>query len=100
MKKKETNDPVIPLFDHYNVAFSGCDKFNWTMHGKNWPFTRRGDFRVGSDYLITAFLINCYHLWIDAGPLSEGRVNVGWMEFCVELAEEIVSGIREYETQV
>ena len=51
---------------------------------------RRGDFRVGSDYLFTSILINCYHLWIDAGLLSDDRDKVGWFEFCVQLSEEIV----------
>ena len=82
------------------MAFSGCDKFNWTMHGKNWPFKRRGDFRVGSDYLITAVLINCYHVWIDAGLASENRCNVTWKKFCMSLAEEIVLYLKDMESVI
>ena len=97
---KKSEDAVIPLFDHYNVAFSGCDKFNWTMHGKSWPMKRRGDFRVGSDYWFTLILIDCYHSWIDSGLLSDERDKVSWFKFCVQLSEEIVKETKVKSTDV
>ena len=90
-KKREADDVIVPLFDHYNIAFSGCDCFNWTLHNKLWPLKQRGQRRIASDYFFTCILINCYHLWIDAGPASENCSNVSWCEFCVSLSHEIVS---------
>ena len=61
---------------------------------------RRGDYCVGFDYLFTSILINCYHLWIDAGLLSEERDKVSWFEFCVQLSEEIVEETKGKSTDV
>ena len=87
---KAKNDHVCPMFDHYCMGFSGCDKFNRALHGKSWPYKLQGDRRVASDYLLTSVLINVYHLWIDAAPANENRRNISWRNFCSDLALEMV----------
>ena len=32
LKKRDADDVIVPLFDHYNIEFGGCDCFNWTLH--------------------------------------------------------------------
>ena len=40
-KKQEADDVVVPLFDHYNIPFSGCDCSNLTFHNKLWSLKQR-----------------------------------------------------------
>ena len=87
---KAQNDHVCPLYDHYCAGFNGCDLFNRALHGKSWPYKLQGDVRNASDYLLTAVLINTFHLWIDAGNLEDRRHDVKWDEFCTMLAHEMV----------
>ena len=88
--KKRRNDYVIPMFDHYNIGFCVCDKYNRVLHGKTWPHRLIGDHRVFSNYMFTCILINTYHLWIDAGGRHEDRSKISWQEFCTDLAIEMV----------
>eukprot|EP00957_Ditylum_brightwellii_P165104 12570200-Ditylum_brightwellii.AAC.1 len=90
VRKKDASWHVCPMFDHYNLGFNNCDKFNKTLHGKSWPHKLHGDKRVALDYLFTCVLINVYHLWIDAALAGEKHKDVMWKEFCMDLAKEML----------
>ena len=91
VKKENKKDSVVPLFDHYGVGFSLCDKFNTCLHEKAWPNILQGDKKVNFNYLFTCVLINTYHLWLDSARENEDRSNVTWQEFCHDLAFEMIS---------
>ena len=88
---KKSKKHSIPMFDEYNVGFNVCDKYNRVLHDKSWSYRLSGDLRVCSDYISTCILINTYHLWIDAGGRNEARREVSWLQFCTDLAFEMVS---------
>ena len=81
---------IVPMYDHYGVGFSNCDKFNKALHGKTWPYKVQGDQRAHSNYIFTCILINTYHLWKDSGNKDEDRNTVSWQKFCLELAYEMI----------
>jgi hypothetical protein len=89
-KRKDAESGGIPMYDHYKMGFSHCNKFNKALHGKTWPYKLQGEQRIASDYLFTCVLINVYHLWIDAGPSGVNRKVITWKEFCTDLAREIL----------
>ena len=90
VKREGKKDNVVPLFDHYGVGFSLCDKFNTCLHKKAWPYKLQGDKKVHWNYLFTCILINTYHLWLDSARKDEDRSKVTWQEFCHELAFEMI----------
>ena len=89
-KKETEKDMIVPIYDHYGVGFSNCDKFNKVLHGKTWPYKVQGDQRAHSNYIFTCILINAYHLWKDSGNKDEDRNTVSWQKFCLELAYEMI----------
>ena len=89
-KKNKEKEEIVPMYDHYAVGFSNCDKYNRVLHGKTWPYRLQGDKRVNSNYIFTCVLINTYHLWIDSAPKDEDRSKVSWFTFCHELAFEMI----------
>ena len=90
VKKETEKDMIVPMYDHYGVGFSNCDKFNKALHGKTWPYKVQGDQRAHSNYIFTCILINTYHLWKDSGNKDEDRNTVSWQKFCLELAYEMI----------
>ena len=87
---EEKFDNVIPLFDQYNAGFNAWGRFNRVLHGKSWTHRQLGDHKVYLNYIFSCALINIYHLWINAGTKKEIRNETNWLQFCIELAYEMI----------
>lgn len=90
VRRERKKDMIVPMYDHYGVGFSNCDKFNKALHGKSWPYKVQGDQRAHSNYIFTCILINTFHLWKDSGSKDNDRSKVSWQKFCHELAYEMI----------
>ena len=80
------------MFDEYAVGFSGCDKFNRSLHGKTWPYRISTDIGAAFDYLFTSTLINTYHLWKDADYHCD---EITFEQFYLILAQGMMEELKD-----
>ena len=57
----------VPIYDEYKVMFSGCDKFNQSLHNRTLPFRLPNDINKARDenirnYLVTSAVINTWNI--------------------------------------
>lgn len=89
---KRTPAGAIPIYDHYNNGFSGCDKFNSGLHGKTYPYvTRRSragsDMHCGWNYLLSCVLLNTYNAYLYLNDLNMSQASFN--DVCAALARDL-----------
>ena len=82
----------LPVYDHYNAGFAGCDQFNQGLHGKTLPLiTKRcragSDVKAGYNYLFTCILLNTYHAYLSLNRL--GQDVCSFNDVCASLARDL-----------
>ena len=82
----------LPVNDHYNAGFAGCDQFNQGLHGKTLPLiTKRcragSDVKAGYNYLFTCILLNTYHAYLSLNRL--GQDVCSFNDVCASLARDL-----------
>jgi hypothetical protein len=70
----------------YSGVFNVCDTFNAVMSKRGWPFRRGNYLRAIDDYILTAVLINIYHLLREFVPDDKRSI----IEFCKDGALQLV----------
>lgn len=91
-----------PLYDEYKVSFDGCDRFNFALTGKTWPFRAGGGGVQGFnsatfDYLFSSSLVNAHHAYLASmrGPTA----HISFEYFCTELAKELTEIAQQLPTR-
>ena len=86
----------MPIYDEYKVMFSGCDKFNQSLHNRTLPFRLPNDTNKARDkniwnYLFTSAVINTWNIWKHAANSPVRLPFARLQTFSCELAKDIVN---------
>ena len=82
----------IPVYDDYGKSFNLCDRFNKSIHKKNFPFRVSGGRYGGPeastmDYLFTCALVTAHHAYLYTK--NQTPKDFSFSEFCEQLAMEL-----------
>ena len=63
----------LPVYDHYNAGFAGCDQFNQGLHGKTSPDHQEVPCRIRRESGLQSVLIllNTYHAYLSLNRLGQ-----------------------------
>ena len=87
----------LPIYDEYKAMFSGCDKFNQSLHNRTLPFRLPNDTNKARDkniwnYLFTSAVINTWNIWKNVLETRSCESHLpDFQTFCCELAKDIVN---------
>lgn len=92
LEDKKHPKNAIPLWDHYKICFSLCDRFNRELHDCTWPYrhgggTRYGDFGAVHDFIFSSILENVNNAFFDIKKIDP--TSMTFKELCERLSDEL-----------
>jgi hypothetical protein len=83
---------TMPIYDHYNRAFSYCDRFNKALYNRSWPFRRGGRNRSGHlgtvhDYFLSCILQNTFNFIHEIKMIPHQYFH--FQNMCFELSDNL-----------
>ena len=99
--QKKPSD-YVPVYDEYKSLFSGCDKFNQQLYGKNFPYQAPNDTNLAEkkniwNYLFTSVLINVWNVCKGVLQARDPETEtMSFRDFCDDLSVRIVEELCFY----